>query len=101
MRISDWSSDVCSSDLAGGAEIGLQPPPAHLALAGKRRVHLADGAVRAARQQPLAGALDAGGDLEVLRRVADIEQVPAVDGRSEERRGGQECDSTCRYRWST
>src|SRR3546814_16151648 len=31
MRISDWSSDVCSSDLFTGAEIAASPNPAGLA----------------------------------------------------------------------
>src|SRR3546814_3776723 len=33
MRISDWSSDVCSSDLAGPFRLGLPTPPADLGYA--------------------------------------------------------------------
>src|SRR3546814_9172323 len=65
MRISDWSSDVCSSDLLG--KPGAQ------------------GADRAA----LSGTLWRGGG-----GGADIAH------RSEERRVGKECVSTCRSRWS-
>src|SRR3546814_2250091 len=84
MRISDWSSDVCSSDLdrSGGVE--------------------GDAAVL---QQPLEPAA-AGGKpaLQALGR-----QAAAVFGgdegaqllRSEERRVGKEWVSTCRSRWSS
>src|SRR3546814_7076264 len=79
LRISDWSSDVCSSDL-GVAD-------ADAARAGTRR---RGGAVEEAG--PVAEAItatvetDHGGDHHV---------------RSEERRVGKECVSTCRSRWST
>src|SRR3546814_7527707 len=66
MRISDWSSDVCSSDLAGAlGETGSA-----------------------------AGGL---GDLESAGMVA--RHCPPKK-RSEERRVGKECVSTCRSRWS-
>src|SRR3546814_21142862 len=65
LRISDWSSDVCSSDL-----------PADLP---RRR----------ARLQPLGP-----------RRGGADEPRPAARRRSEERRVGTECVSTCRSRWS-
>src|SRR3546814_6984497 len=60
MRISDWSSDVCSSDLWRGS--------AH----------------------PCAG--------QTLRAGADDQS--RHHHRSEERRVGKECVSTCRSRWS-
>src|SRR3546814_4966677 len=73
MRISDWSSDVCSSDLLGG--------PA------RRTVNFAIFAGCAGPQdKAVAEAWD--------HRVADAQ------GRSEERRVGKECVSTCRSRWS-
>src|SRR3546814_2793992 len=72
MRISDWSSDVCSSDLDGiGTMYGN--------IAGFARAkHIA--------------ALVYDGDPVARDR-------PAY-GRSEERRVGKECVSTCRSRWS-
>src|SRR3546814_8735100 len=89
MRISDWSSDVCSSDL--------------LVLAG-REVHLAVG-----RHRPLPRSYR-GADvyawldrMGVLKRTVDTlppGSDPATAPRSEERRGGKECVSTCRSRWS-
>src|SRR3546814_1887168 len=39
MRISDWSSDVCSSGLAGPGQIGRQPVPLH-ARSRRRRADL-------------------------------------------------------------
>src|SRR3546814_9720175 len=72
MRISDWSSDVCSSDLRGFL------PGAR----GHRPRTLAPGEGR-------SGAED--------RSVA---QRTAARNRSEERRVGKECVSTCRSRWS-
>src|SRR3546814_6607560 len=93
MRISDWSSDVCSSDLKqGGAR--LCPVPAERAF----------------------GAVSGGGTgaglgfhpLPLESPVSDRNQGPqprARDslpgpGRSEERRVGKECVSTCSSRWS-
>src|SRR3546814_16159938 len=67
MRISDWSLDVCSSDLAGR----------RARLGGAPRRPCAIGGGRTGR-------------------------LPAGSGapRSEERRVGKECVSTCRSRWS-
>src|SRR3546814_6643162 len=73
MRISDWSSDVCSSDLTSAT-------PGNDANVG---VYL-DGIY-----QPF----QAGNALE----LADISRIEV---RSEERRVGKECVSTCRSRWS-
>src|SRR3546814_4122224 len=66
MRISDWSSDVCSSDL-----------------------------LRACRGQERRG--DAG--LHFATNLYGHCQSLATT-RSEERRVGKECVSTCRSRWS-
>src|SRR3546814_3546112 len=104
MRISDWSSDVCSSDLAR------------------------DGSIQIFRQNGVVGGLDDRG--QALRdlvpcaaplirqaghrarwRVAftkvthplfhSLEEVVSkAFARSEERRVGKECVSTCRSRWS-
>src|SRR3546814_8231812 len=71
MRISDWSSDVCSSDLMPRA---LPKPYAELTR-GRTRLRFFHG--------------DAIDTLSALRA-----------GRSEERRVGKECVSTCRSRWS-
>src|SRR3546814_14447350 len=97
MRISDWSSDVCSSDLRGGA--GVLHQPVRLAVPGDE--HLAVGG---------GDDGDAAAHLD-LRRHADVDAAMAVvaerpaamvapAGRSEERRVGKECVSTCCSRWS-
>src|SRR3546814_14732662 len=99
MRISDWSSDVCSSDLGGEqrreGEIGIE-------------VAAADAALDADRLGALAAEAEAGGavveapDRLGRREGAGLEALVGVDvGRSEERRVGKECVSTCRSRWST
>src|SRR3546814_2145569 len=94
MRISDWSSDVCSSDLAGAAVARLHDggaawPPGEGA-AGRRvrpcRLPLSARISRSGRDRGLAPAASRG-----LRRDG---------GRSEERRVGKEGVSTCRSRWS-
>src|SRR3546814_12570210 len=91
MRISDWSSDVCSSDLedsglvkqhAGEAGRALEAGQPGQAL-GRGRHVLALVLVAARHQEPVHPAPG---------------QLPAE--RSDERRVGQECVSTCRSRWS-
>src|SRR3546814_12759759 len=81
MRISDWSSDVCSSDLDTNiAEvIGT--------------VVLDDGVGTTTHYYTISG-----GALTWTNN--DGTTVPAVTPRSEERRVGKECVSTCRSRWS-
>src|SRR3546814_5196645 len=74
MRISDWSSDVCSSDL-----LRLEPPSHGLFRTTMREVQL-------------------GG--KTLPAHAQICVLFASANRSEERRVGKECVSTCRSRWS-
>src|SRR3546814_14609680 len=86
MRISDWSSDVCSSDLAHQpvhAGLGLEPAVGEVALDAHRR-RLDPGHVAAT-------------DLHQLGLPA-TRLGPAQ--RSAERRVGTECVSTCRSRWS-
>src|SRR3546814_9306025 len=77
MRISDWSSDVCSSDLKNAGERQI------VVWSGQRR-DIADGD---------ADARDVHGGAYSRHR-------PGHRLRSEERRVGKECVSTCRSRWS-
>src|SRR3546814_5668054 len=87
MRISDWSSDVCSSDLADSGS------------AGDRRTLAAAQAIRVRSSRSLAGAPKGHGCHSEPNRLERT--VPArVVQRSEERRVGKECVSTCRSRWS-
>src|SRR3546814_15986614 len=105
MRISDWSSDVCSSDLE------RDPQLAHALLR-----HLD---VAVARDRPaLVDALDGDADLAVelgadrldrgdqrlrcgdAHRGGRHRHPDAVAWRSEARRVGKEGVSTCRSRWT-
>src|SRR3546814_17952439 len=95
MRISDWSSDVCSSDL-------LQRRVFHTpnnAVAGNVNDYDPDQGKWS--KQPstvnLVGLVIPGTTDGVLS-VKGWERYSAL--RSEERRGGKECVSTCRSRWT-
>src|SRR3546814_12597857 len=100
MRISDWSSDVCSSDLLHGRELP---------------------AIAQQLDDPLRNLLDRAIDEDEIewralfrarRKIAFdnpnlvAQKLPRARGkgrvrfRSEERRVGKECVSTCRSRWS-
>src|SRR3546814_8894580 len=84
MRISDWSSDVCSSDLFNPAMLGY----ALVLVAFPQQLN----------QWP---ALHGMGLSEGLQQVFGVQPGPdGWAGRSEERRVGKECVSTCRSRWS-
>src|SRR3546814_7185630 len=67
MRISDWSSDVCSSDL---------------------------------RQRHKIAAVAVLGGVLMALAILHLSSPPFAATRSEERRVGTECVSTCRSRWS-
>src|SRR3546814_18087038 len=96
MRISDWSSDVCSSDLAvvlDDAEHDRQAQAGPLANRLGRVERLED-ALPHLLAHAAAGVEDADRDAVVFGLRMQI------DARSEERRVGKECVSPCRYRWS-
>src|SRR3546814_7834682 len=89
MRISDWSSDVCSSDLARVEQPGVGAVQAVLTLLSvTETVGLSQRAVPG-MPDAAVGMLD----VQIDRNLADVV-------RSEERRVGKECVSTCRSRWS-
>src|SRR3546814_12657489 len=94
MRISDWSSDVCSSDLV--PDHGRLAPWRFLHISGEARLALGEIlASRLREREPDASAVA----LEKERlRFACAPCIITV--RSEERRVGKECVSTCRSRWS-
>src|SRR3546814_2075070 len=81
MRISDWSSDVCSSDLR---------------ILSKRNWR--------EQQLRLQNSGNCSGKNAPTFRFKPAEPTsppgPTLRGRSEERRVGKECVSTCRSRWS-
>src|SRR3546814_14162428 len=85
MRISDWSSDVCSSDLQ---------PPERLR---QSRAHQPVFIRRPAIGQPPRGVKHARlGTGHAFHH----HQPQRMAGRSEERRVGKECVRTCRARWA-
>src|SRR3546814_1697546 len=91
MRISDWSSDVCSSDLNGAALIDMQPEQAQEPTS---RLDALEHQINADHDPETGEVLDEG------RSEEDTGEGPDLANRSEERRGGKECVSPCRSRWS-
>src|SRR3546814_3970419 len=98
MRISDWSSDVCSSDLspaADGSEIldtasstrDDCPLPQHAHI-----LHRLNAKDRSSGEAYLAAEAHSP-QAQAGLPCADVHQ------RSEERRVGKECGSTCRSGW--
>src|SRR3546814_14028804 len=109
MRISDWSSDVCSSDLRlrcreGDVEVhaGQAPQPESADPAAMVAGELEPQGVAVELQiqhtgrQGTGKATEDGDDVDAL--VAD--HHGGAFGRSEERRVGKECVSTGSSRWS-
>src|SRR3546814_14560072 len=100
MRINDWSSDVCSSDLGlkEAAASGRQsawdalnqnsPSPSSGGRGGGGETGGTPAWARAMRDQQTSRH----------RRQLAIHTLQQGD-RSEERRGGKECVRTCRSRW--
>src|SRR3546814_10750823 len=91
MRISDWSSDVCSSDL-GVEAFGRQVVVVLDGVWHLRNTGYATGGPELDQHDFAAQVLHSG-FLAGERGEGDV-------GRSEERRVGKECVSTCRSRWS-
>src|SRR3546814_12593098 len=95
MRISDWSSDVCSSDLwideaAGSVCISTFTKALQRQLARETARLYPDPALHRERVVVRKGREN----YLCLLNLEDALQ------RSEERRVGKECVSTCRSRWS-
>src|SRR3546814_8005474 len=85
MRISDWSSDVCSSDLRGRGRFAGAGRP-------EQGEMLAEHGVDEKRGCHVHRGID-GADPH-MRAVLGREYL-----RTEERRVGKECVRTFRYRW--
>src|SRR3546814_19233123 len=104
MRISDWSSDVCSSDLdsvarqlpedSGFAGFRLQESTTN----GDWQTHDWVAFLGASYFRAI-GALEQYG-LSARGIALNVAVSVAEEFRSEERRVGKECVSTCRSRWS-
>src|SRR3546814_3968710 len=89
LRISDWSSDVCSSDLRAH-EIDDQAQDGH----GNGLIE-ADGDRRGKAEHRLESDQQGDHGQDDGARISG-----QLSERSEERRVGRECVSTCRSRWS-
>src|SRR3546814_19241787 len=108
MRISDWSSDVCSSDLTNGEHVLHRPPDLRTDhVIGKIRPELwpCESSRDGISQSPVrTSQSDGSGKARCYLMCEggtgqDREGRAGMD-RSEERRVGKECVSTCRSRWS-
>src|SRR3546814_12345225 len=115
MRISDWSSDVCSSDLMdhlpdlvakGEVPIALVDASVRRVLELKARLGLFDNPYRRIQPGREEQRVRTPDHLKVARQAAQRSIVllknedDLLPLRSEERRVGKECVSTCRSRWS-
>src|SRR3546814_13910796 len=94
MRISDWSSDVCSSDLVGHGSVHDQLETSMSAV------------IDSPTRNGCSVSCRGSGLILTGRRWTTLIQLPVAfwagttAKRSEERRVGKECVSTCRSRWS-
>src|SRR3546814_4612261 len=86
MRISDWSSDVCSSDLILRSGIGAIP----IGQSDAAR------AIGMTYWQSMSTVILP----QAFRIMMPMALTQMIILRSEERRVGKECVSTCRSRWS-
>src|SRR3546814_12683610 len=135
MRISDWSSDVCSSDLfvsmfdsrtassarawhrhVGESKMDDDIETDDTAAEAFARLEGEVALVRRAVQQLAAEKAEIripdysrtlgemvkrlGSAEQALNRIADKPAMELTPERSEKRRVGKECVSTCRYRWA-
>src|SRR3546814_19361997 len=95
MRISDWSSDVCSFrsiPLFNACNVGAQ------ASGGRLPAFHNPSPRREAKLNAEGG--DIAADLRNAISKALRDRLGHVPMRSEERRVGKGCVSTCRYRWA-
>src|SRR3546814_12547159 len=96
MRISDWSSDVCSSDLHQRDQRQVRAEhPARAADVGY--FHALDhGDMELSRQSQDGGKREQGLADEAHRTVVDPQRARGLGQSTEERTVGTECVSTCR-----
>src|SRR3546814_20380453 len=103
MRISDWSSNVCSSDLINFDLIYGLPhqtvqscvETVDLAVDMRPDRFSVFGYAHIPSFKKHQGLIDEAALPDAQARHAQAEEI-----RTEERRGGKECDSTCKTRWA-
>src|SRR3546814_20000443 len=97
MRISDWSSDVCSSDLPHEMPGAVHPLVRRHPATGRKALYLGR------RRNAFVMELPVAESNALLDSLWEHTMEPALEWyqkRSEERRVGKECGSKCRSRWS-
>src|SRR3546814_19620550 len=103
MRISDWSSDVCSSDLIGTPAGWMQKLTGHGAMRSPDAPSLRREVERQFWKQIATGITSekAAEAVGVSQPVGTrwFRHRGGMPLRSEERRVGKECVSKCRSRW--
>src|SRR3546814_16648167 len=102
MRISDWSSDVCSSDLHPTDRIVHRSEPLLELPANPLSTNLDLGSALVVEMLMEGGAM---GNLAQAMHEGEMKDIRTLVGagmawRSEARRVGKKCVSTCRSRWS-
>src|SRR3546814_17269826 len=98
MRISDWSSDVCSSDLElrSGTQASVEVRPTY-GLTDAEVERVIEESFEFAEEDVRARMLiEARNEAGTVLRAPEKELVQS----SEERRAGKECVRTCRSRWA-
>src|SRR3546814_18298313 len=107
MRISDWSSDVCSSDLAPNLAAANKRVRNILKQAGDVCGNVDPARFEHAAEKQLFAALKSidaqnAKTADYTQQLINLEALrePVDAFRSEERRVGKECVSTCRSRWA-
>src|SRR3546814_10493432 len=105
MRISDWSSDVCSSDLQLGRAVAVIENSGADFVFGDLIFYEQDRASfryagDANYAAVIASRMPSLNHPTVLARRTAFERIGLFDPASEERRVGKECVSPCRSRWA-
>src|SRR3546814_11644031 len=97
MRIRDWSSDVCSSDLltyAAFADVSYKAGPFGISVGGRISRNEVTG------KYPLLDRREESNDTIFIPKVTLSYDFNEDVMRSEERRVGKECVGTSKFRWS-
>src|SRR3546814_19768048 len=98
MRISDWSSDVCSSDLYERGTTACVNASVQPVL--HRYIERLNGELKSKGFRRDLLVMQGNGGTIAAGIVSEAAVNTVMSGRSEERRVGKEWVSTCRSRWS-
>src|SRR3546814_18216788 len=102
MRISDWSSDVCSSDLltAGSAMISAGTAAAEPVVPEGIAALIAQAAAISPEASAAVQQLIGTAGADQITTALDLPDIGFTKPRSEARRVGKACVIPCRSRWS-